>query len=91
MKKIQLVPGKKYKGTAFINEYGEINFTPSQVGSKPEQKKIIFEDGDLTIYETKNWQIFSLKVDKKLNSILRINSFLKLTDKVLNAIYTYEI
>ncbi|MBQ1626690.1 MAG: hypothetical protein II100_04185 [Prevotella sp.] len=90
MKKIKLEPGKKYKGYAILNEFGEINFTPSQIGSKPDQKKIVLEEPDHTIYTTKNWVIVSLKIDKDLPFMKRVSSLMRIADHVIQNFKKYD-
>lgn len=90
MKKIKLEPGKKYKGYAVLNEFGEINFTPSQIGSKPDQKKIVVEQDDHTIYTTKNWLIVSLKIERDLPFIKRMSALMKVVDNILQNFKKYD-
>lgn len=90
MKKLNLVPGKKYKGYAILNEYGEINFTPAQVGSKPDQKKIVVEHDDYTIYETKNLIISSIRLSRDLSFMQRITTLLQIIDKLLLEFKKYD-
>ena len=52
MNKMNLEPGVKYRGTGWVNEYGEFQFQPEQKGSKPSNLKIVHQDGDYAIYES---------------------------------------
>ena len=55
---MNLEPGVKYRGTGWVNEYGEFQFTPEQKGSKPSNLKIVHQDGDFVIYESAHlWQV----------------------------------
>lgn len=90
MKKIKLEPGKKYKGYAVLNEYGEINFTPSQVGSKPDLRKVVKEEEDYTIYETKNLIIASVRLKRELTFMQRITALMKIIDKLLHDFRNYD-
>lgn len=90
MKKIKLEPGKKYKGYAILNEFGEINFTPSQIGSKPDQKKIVIEENDHTIYTTKNWLIVSIKIQRDLTFMARISALMKVCDNIMQNFKKYD-
>lgn len=90
MKKLNLVPGKKYKGYAVLNEYGEINFTPAQVGSKPDQKKIVVEHEDYTIYETKNLIISSIRLPRELSMLKRVSALLKTVDQLIIEFKKYD-
>lgn len=90
MKKLNLVPGKKYKGYAVLNEYGEINFTPAQVGSKPDQKKIVVERDEYTIYETKNYVISSLRLSRDLPLLKKISTLLQIIDSLIADFKRYD-
>lgn len=90
MKKIKLEPGKRYKGYAVLNEYGEINFTPEQTGSRPDLKKIVIATEDYTIYETKKFLIASLRVDRSLSFQSRVQNLLGIFNLVLSQFYKYD-
>ena len=67
MKKIKLEPGRKYRGTAWVNEYGEIQFRPEQKGSKPSNLRLVVEHESFSIYESENiWKV-AVKFAKPLN------------------------
>ena len=67
MNKMNLEPGVKYRGTGWLNEYGEFQFQPEQKGSKPSNLKIVHQDGDFVIYESAHlWQV---KVNFKKTNI----------------------
>lgn len=53
MNKLQLEPGRKYRGSAWLNEYGEIQFRPEQKGSKPGNLKLVVENEMFSLYESK--------------------------------------
>jgi len=58
MNKMNLEPGVKYRGTGWINEYGEFQFTPEQKGTKPSNLKIVVQESNYTIYESAHlWQV----------------------------------
>lgn len=65
MKKIQLEPGRKYRGTAWVNEYGEIQFRPEQKGTKPQNMKLVAEHESFSIYESEHLFKVSVKFEKK--------------------------
>lgn len=90
MKKITLEPGKKYKGYAVLNEYGEIQFTPAQVGSKPDQKRVVKEADDYTIYSTKNYVIASIRLPRELQFMQRISALMSVIDKLIKDFKKYD-
>lgn len=62
--KIQLEPGKHYKGYFWLNDYGEIQVKPEQKGTKPMNMKIVLEHEYFTLYESKKLFKVILKIDK---------------------------
>ena len=86
-----MTPGKRYKGYGSINEFGEFDFTPSQVGSNPDQKKIIKETDEYTLYETKNFVLTSIRVPKTLTVFKRILFLLSIVDNIVTEFKKYEI
>lgn len=73
-------PGRKYRGTASINEYGEISFVPEQKGTRPQNLSIIYRDENITLYESKHLFKVSIQVQKTSDTLSAIVS--KLTDAV---------
>ena len=64
---MSLEPGVRYRGTGWINEYGEFQFQPEQKGSKPSNLKIVHQEGDYVIYESAHlWQV---KVNFKKSNV----------------------
>lgn len=86
-----MTPGKRYKGYGSINEFGEFDFTPAQVGSKPDQKKIVKETDEYTIYETKNFVLTSIRIPKTLDFFKRIKFLLCIVDLLMVDLKKYEI
>lgn len=71
--KMQMEPGKRYKGTAFINEYGEFDFTPYQQGTRENGMKVVRDADDYSIYESAEWLKISVKVKKQTGqSVLQV-------------------
>lgn len=64
MNEIQLEPGKKYRGTAWLNKYGEVHFRPEQKGSKPQNMHIVLEHENFALYESKEIFKVTIKFDK---------------------------
>lgn len=65
-KKVKLEPGKTYRGSAWVNEYGEVHFTPWQQGSKSESNMTkVYEDGPMTIYQSKKMIKVSVQIDRQ--------------------------
>lgn len=80
--KIVMEPGVRYRGSAWINEFGEIHFMPEQKGSRPTNMRIVWTEGDTTIYESRKFFRISVQVPKQAN-IMQV-----LLDKVSSASLT---
>lgn len=63
--KKNLEVGKKYRGYAILNEFGEINFTPEQTGARLGERKIIFEGDNYTVTEAKHVVTLHISVGKQ--------------------------
>lgn len=65
MNEIKMEPGRKYRGSAWINKYGEIQFRPEQKGSKPQNLHLVIEHETFSLYESKDIFKATVKFDKK--------------------------
>lgn len=71
MNRLKLEPGKKYRGTAWVNEYGEIQFRPEQKGTKPSNMRIVLEHESFSLYESKEIFKVAVKFSKKNFSAIK--------------------
>lgn len=63
--KIELVPGIRYRGTACVNEYGELTFEPYQkAGEDYAGFRLVKHTGDVRMYESRNCWRFVLTFGK---------------------------
>lgn len=84
MNKFQLQPGVKYRGTAWINEYGEFQFIPQQKGSKPSNFKVVHQDEDFAIYESAHlWQVRVSFPKKDLDTVNFLHVFTSACNKLV--------
>lgn len=75
-KKMQLVPGVKYKGYGGVNEYGQLFFDACQQKSNPNNMKLVKETGTFTLYESKNFLKVSCKIEKNTDKFAMIKNFM---------------
>lgn len=54
MQEVQLEPGKHYRGTFWVNEYGVVTVKPEQKGSNPQGLSKLTEGDNWVIYTSKN-------------------------------------
>ena len=62
--KIIFKQGVKYRGFAFINEYGEWAFRPHKPSDNPNGMKIVMEIDNDTLYESSNMWKLTLRFNK---------------------------
>lgn len=87
--KVEMVPGVKYPGFGCLNEFGEFEFIPSQVGSRKGVVKLVKEEKDFTVSTTKNLVIVHLRIPRTRGLSL-LSSFLRSIDKVLLVLRSYD-
>ena len=58
MKKLELKPGVTYRGSAILNEYGQVQFTAYKSGGKPSNLHTVLETPFFKLSESKKmWQV----------------------------------
>ena len=89
-KKLELKPGIKYKGYCVLNEYGEIDFTPEQTGSRKGVIKLLKECEDYSLRYSKERVIIHINI-KKEKGIKLIQELMKVVNNLIQDFKTYEI
>lgn len=89
MKKLQLEPGKKYRGYAFLNEFGQFDFTPENTGAKAGAYKVIRSTENYSIANTKKKIILHISVDKA-DRIDLIKNILQVVNQIIGELKNYE-
>lgn len=87
--KIKMEPGKKYRGTAYVNEYGEIHFDPSQPSEIENRLKLVYASELFSIYETGKFFKISLKLMKETERSLSYKKLLFTFQSALTKMSTY--
>ena len=87
--KIELEPGKRYKGYALVNEYGEFEFYPEQKGSRQGQFKTVKETESYTLRTTQNLVVVHLRLPKS-NGLTLIKHLMGVVNNLINDVKTYE-
>ena len=64
MQELQLEPGRRYRGSFWVNDYGELHVRPEQKGSKPGNMKIVLETEMFSLCESKNLFKVTVKFNK---------------------------
>lgn len=85
--KLNLIPGKHYSGSFWLNEYGEIHVQPTNEGSRPGggAYSLVHEEEDYSIYESKNFWKVSVKLPKAALKVTKVlNAFSQASWKLAN-------
>lgn len=90
MKKMTFVPGQRIKGYGIMNEFGEFDFIPSEIGSREGAIKEVCRTKEFTMTETKNYIVLHIKVDKAGGIMDRVRSFLNVTNDVIARLSKYD-
>lgn len=92
-KKEEMKPGVKYKGYGFINEFKEFCFQPEATGSQAGREKMVkaWPDAMVTVKETKNYLIITIKEEKTQDEPSRARSLMKKFNLLFNFLKNYEI
>lgn len=90
MEKIDLPVGKKVKGYGIRNEFGEFQFIPAQVGSRPDGMKVVKETAEYVIYECKNKVKVVLNISKEKNDVSYPVGLFKLLNNIIADLRNYD-
>ena len=65
LQELKIEEGRKYRGSAWVNRYGEMHFRPEQKGSKPGNYHLVAENDVFSLCVSKNLFKVTIKVVKK--------------------------
>lgn len=89
MDKSEMEIGKRYKGYALLNEYGQFEFTPCQKMPSEGRMKIVRSGSDFTLYESRYQFRLSFTFPKGQNPIESVKSFMASVQKCTVLLYKY--
>ena len=89
MDKSEMEIGKRYKGYALLNEYGQFEFTPCQKMPSEGGMKIVRSGSDYTLYESRYQFRLSFTFQKGQNPIESVKSFLASVQNCIVVLYKY--
>ena len=92
-KKEEMKPGVRYKGYGFINEFKEFCFQPEATGSQAGREKMLksWPDDMITLKETKNYLIITMKESKSAEETQRVKDLMHKFNLIFNFLKDYEI
>ena len=89
--KKSMIPGKRYRGYGFINEFKEFCFEPEDTGSRAGAiKQICCKDG-ISVSETRENLIIHIKMPKCSNILERLKEAARMYNSLTKIIQDYDI
>lgn len=89
--KEQMVPGKRYRGYGFINEYKEFCFEPEQTGAHEGREKSVCVRDGVRVSATKNLVIVKFNLEKQEEKSAYIKRLVQIYNTISKIIRDYEI
>lgn len=89
--KESMIPGKRYRGYGYVNEFKEFFFEPEETGSREGVIKSICNRDGISLSETKNLILVRMKMPKCTNVMDRLLNLAKMYNIVVNVLKSYEI
>lgn len=86
-----LVPGEKYKGVGWVNEYGQTYFEAYQKGTKENNMKLVKENETFSLYESGNFLKISVKIEKTADKFDMIKVFMKAFQDACVELKNYDV
>lgn len=89
-KKLELEPGKKYRGYALLNEYGEFDFTPENTGSRSGSIKTIKETESYILSTSRKKVMIHIRLER-VSGLKLVQKLLTTVNEVITELRNYEI
>lgn len=86
-----MVPGVRYRGYGFINDFKEFQFVPEDTGSRAGREKCIYDREGLKINETKNLLVVKLNIEKADDKAKLISQVAAMFNNLTKFIQKYDI
>ena len=87
----EMVPGKRYRGWGFINNYKEFCFEPEQTGSHAGQIREICVREGIRVSESKRLVIVKLNIEKQSNKASYFKELARMYNILSKIFQEYEI
>lgn len=90
-KRSEMVPGKRYRGYGYINEFREFMFEPEDTGSREGVIRRICSKDGVSVSETRNNILVHFKVQKRQTRPELVIELTRMFNCLLNIMRDYEI
>ncbi len=89
--KEQMIPGKRYRGYGFINEYKEFCFEPEQTGAHEGREKSVCVRNGVRVSQTQKLIIVKFNLEKQDDKSAYIKRLVQIYNTISKIIRDYEI
>ena len=89
--KEQMIPGKRYRGYGFINEYKEFCFEPEQTGAHEGREKSVCVRNGVRVSQTQKLIIVKFNLEKQDDKTAYIKRLVQIYNTISKIIRDYEI
>lgn len=89
-KKLDLVPGIRYKGYALVNEYGQIQFDPEEKGAHEGRIKEVKRGDNYIVKESREYILLSIKVKRGETALDRVQNLMNVVNQLVNIFKEYD-
>lgn len=90
MKKMNFPVGQKVRGYGILNEYGEFDFIPQQVGIRQGQVNIVKSCDEYTVSESKQCVMIRAKFKKTGKKLDDLKTFFNIINQIITIIKEYD-
>ena len=86
-----MIPGKRYRGYGFINEYKEFMFEPEETGAHAGREKSVCVRDGVRVSQTKNLVIVKFNVEREEKKLDYIKKLAKIYNIITQIFKDYDI
>lgn len=90
-KKEEMIPGKRYKGYGYINDYKQFCFEPEATGSQAGREICLFSKDGVSIKQTKNFLLVNMRINRNLTEAEMAKQMMGKFNVAFNFLKDYEI
>lgn len=89
--KKELIPGVRYRGYAYVNEYGQINFDPEETGKRAGLIKMLHTSGKYTLKLTREHLLVTMKIVRDGDFVVMTKEAYEILSDLLVKARTYDL
>lgn len=87
----EMVPGKRYRGYGYINEFKEFSFEPENTGSRAGVIKAVTQRDGVNVSHSRSFILLRLKVPKSTNKMEVIQTVMRKVNTIIKILKEYDL